>query len=104
MKYGEIILALISLLGGCGWFVSARKYRHEVRKTKAEAEREELDLSVEYVQKFNENIFEPLQREVKLLRLAIEEVGRCSHRADCPVMDKLHSVPQISTGDRDNNG
>lgn len=85
----EIILSLISLLAGCGWLVSGRKYRAEVRKAKAEAEREELDVSVQYIKEFKQNIYEPLQEEVRKLRTAIEAVGTCKHRSDCPVTDKL---------------
>lgn len=86
----KIILSLISLLSRCGWVVSGRKYRQEVRKAKAEAEREELDLSVQYINEFKENIYEPLQEEVKKLRTAIEAIGSCEHRDECPVMDRMH--------------
>lgn len=85
----EIILAFVSLLSSCGWLVSGRKYRQEVRKSRAEAEREELDLSVQYIKEFKDNIYEPLQEEVRKLRTAIEAVGTCQHRDGCPVMDKL---------------
>ena len=88
----KIILAIITLLSSCGWFVSGRKYRQEVRKSRAEAEREELDLSVQYVKEFKENIYDPLQEEVRKLRTAIEAVGTCEHRDDCPVIDKLRDT------------
>lgn len=91
MDITSIILSFVALFGNCGWLLSHRKYRAEVRKTKAEAEREELDVSVQYVKEFKENIYEPLQEEVKKLRTAIERVGNCEHRSDCPVIDHLHS-------------
>lgn len=91
MDSTEIILALIALLGNCGWFISGRKHRQEVRKAKAEAEREEFDVSVQYIKEFKDNIYVPLQKEVEKLRLAIDSVGRCEHRNECPVVDQLHS-------------
>lgn len=92
----EIILAIITLLSSCGWFVSGRKHRHEVRKAKAEAEQVEFNLSVQYVQEFKKNISEPLEEEIRQLRNAIKAVGTCEHRADCPVMDELQSQPSAS--------
>lgn len=89
----QIILALIALLGNCGWFISGRKYRQEVRKSQAEAEHEELNLSVQYVQQFKQNIYEPLQQEVRKLRAAIEAVGACEHRSQCPVLHSLQQHP-----------
>lgn len=85
----KIILALITLLSSCGWIVSGRKYRQEVRKSSAEAEQEELNLSVNYVKEFQENIYEPLREEVHKLRTAIEAVGTCPRRDSCPVLDRL---------------
>lgn len=97
----EIILALIALLGNCGWFISGRKHRQEVRKAKAEAEKAELDLSVQYIKEFKTNIYDPLHQEVQKLRQAIEAVGTCDHRDDCPVVDQLQSHPTTSgNGDR----
>ncbi|MCQ2295132.1 MAG: hypothetical protein MJZ67_05715 [Bacteroidales bacterium] len=90
----EIILAIISLLTSCGWLVSGKKYRQEVRAAQAEAEQKEFDVSKEYVKEFRENIAKPLQEEVQKLRSAIEAVNTCSHRAECPVVDKLHEGAQ----------
>lgn len=73
----EIILALLALLGNCGWFVSGRKHR-------AEANRENFDLSVEYINEFKTNIYEPLCQEVQKLRKAIEAISTCPHLSDCP--------------------
>lgn len=85
----EIILALISLLASCGWLMSGRKYRQEVRAAKAEAEQKEFDISKEYVKEFRENIAQPLQEEVQKLRAAIEAVNSCEHRNECPVVEKI---------------
>lgn len=80
----EIILALLALLGNCGWFVSGRKHR-------AEANRENFDLSVQYVNEFKTNVYEPLCQEVKKLRQAIESINTCEHRSNCPVADRLRN-------------
>lgn len=94
----EIILGIAAILGNCGWFVSGRKYRQEVRTARAEAEQKEFDLSAQYVKEFKENIARPLQDEVAKLRAAIEEVNACAHRDECPVIDKLHTPSQRGQG------
>ena len=81
----ELLLALLALLGNCGWFVSGRKYR-------AEAEREKFDLSKLYIDEFKSHIYDPLQEELQKLRTAIEAVGTCEHRDACPVVDKLRDT------------
>ncbi|MCQ2295529.1 MAG: hypothetical protein MJZ67_07730 [Bacteroidales bacterium] len=88
----QIILAALALIGNCGWLVSGKKYRQEVRAAQAEAEQKEFDVSKEYVKEFRENIAKPLQEEVQKLRAAIEAVNTCSHRDECPVVDRLHEI------------
>lgn len=82
----EIILAVIALIGNAGWIVS----RSQLRKNKAQAEKEELDLSQEYVNSFRENIYIPLEKELQKLRASIERVNVCPHRANCPVARELY--------------
>lgn len=86
----SIILALLALLGGCGWFVSGRKYKGEVKQVMAEAERAELDLSAEYVRTFKEQIQKPLEDELHKLRQSIEKINRCKYRRQCPVARRLY--------------
>lgn len=86
----EIILALIAIVGNCGWLLSGKKYREEVRKERAEAERAELDLSREYVDNFKENIQKPLEAELQKLRQSIERINRCKYRKQCPVARRLY--------------
>lgn len=81
----EIILAVIALVGNAGWVAT----RSQLRKSRAEAEREELDLSASYVEKFHQNIYLPLEKDLQKLRLSIEKINVCPHRADCPVARQL---------------
>ena len=83
----SIILAVISLISGCGWFVNRRKYR--------------LDLSTEFACKFRELIARPLEDEVVKLRTevnqlrdAIQRIGDCPHSGSCPVRDELQRQSQ----------
>ena len=86
----SIILALVALLGNCGWLVSGRKYRHEVHKAQAEANSEDFQLSKQYVDEFKANIYEPLAEELQKLRTAIEKVSDCPYYGQCPVVHQLH--------------
>lgn len=96
MDWTNIILATITLLGGCGWLIDRRRYRQQVRSLEADNRKKDLDLSRDYVEHFKANIVEPLQKEVrglrrdvKNLREAIKRINDCPHSADCPVYDEL---------------
>ena len=100
MNYTEIILSVITLLSGCGWFLNYRKYRQEVESLKADNRQKDMDLSKMYVDEFRENIAEPqrlevreLRNEVDLLRNAIQRINDCPLSADCPVLDGLQGKP-----------
>ena len=96
MNWTEIILGLITLLGGCGWVIDRKKHRQEVESLKADNRQKEMNLSKDYVTEFRTFIAEPLQREVSelrdevnQLRNAIQRIDRCPHRDHCPVYDGL---------------
>ena len=92
----NVILAVLSLIGGCGWIVNRRKYRQEVRSLQADNRQKDMDLSKDYVTEWRTYIAEPLQREVNELRqevaelrYAIQQIDRCPHRDACPVIDRM---------------
>lgn len=96
MNWTEIILGLLTLLGGCGWVIDHKKHRQEVESLKADNRQKEMNLSKDYVTEFRTFIAEPLQREVSelrdevnQLRNAIQRIDRCPHRDHCPVYDGL---------------
>ena len=74
MNWTEIILTLLTLLGGCGWFVSRRKHRQEIESLKADNRQKNLDLSTDFVEKFRELIAQPLEDEVMKLRTEINQL------------------------------
>ena len=62
----------------------------------ADVRRKDMDLSKDYVTEWRTYIAESLQREVgelrneeAELRHAIEQVGECDYRAECPVLKRL---------------
>ena len=63
---------------------------------KADVRQKDMDLSKDYVTEWRTYIAEPLQREVGELRTevaqlrhAIQQVGECDYRAECPVLRQL---------------
>lgn len=103
----EIILAVITLLSGCGWFISGRKYRQEVESIRADNRQKALDLSTEFAEKFRELIGQPLETEViklrnqiKELRDAIETIYDCAHSSNCPVRKRLQRSTKGEQSDR----
>lgn len=93
----SIVLALISLLSTCGWFVAGRKYKQEVASLRADVKQKELNLSTDFAEKFNRLIGGPLETELVYLRTelkrlthAIQQINNCPLSADCPVRKQLH--------------
>lgn len=100
MNWTEIVLGLMTLLSGCGWFVSGRKHKHEIEGLRADNRQKDMELSKQYVTEFRTFIAEPLQcevsalrREVAQLRYAIQKIDACAHRDTCPVIGELQRQP-----------
>ena len=110
MDWTSIILAIITLLGGCGWLLDRHKYKQELEGLKADNKQKDMDLSKTYVDEFRKNIADPLRREVrelkrevKKLNNAINKIQECPHAADCPVYDELQKQ-QIDGGADEQEG
>ena len=88
-----IVLAVIGMVSGWWtWFLDRRKHRQEVEGMRAENALKDFELAKRYVDEFDKNIAEPLQRDVRELRNevnrlkdAIEKVNDCPYRDNCPV-------------------
>lgn len=98
MDWTSIILALITLLGGCGWIIDRKKHRQEIESLKADNRQKDMNLSKDYVTEWRTYIAEPLQREVGELRAevaqlrhAIQRIADCPHSGNCPVREQLAS-------------
>lgn len=88
----SVVLAIITLLGGCGWLIDRKKHKQEIEGLKADNRHKDMELSKQYVTEFRTFIAEPLQhevselrQEVKELRDAIQRISDCPHSGDCPV-------------------
>ena len=73
-----------------------KKHRQEVESLRADNRQKDMNLSKDYVTEWRTYIAEPLQREVSGLRTevaelrdAIQRIGDCPHRAECPVLDRM---------------
>lgn len=104
MDLTSIVLAIIAMLSGCGWFLNNRKYRQEVESLKADNRQKDMELSKMYVDEFRENIADPLRLEVRelrtevdLLRNAIQKINDCPLAADCPVLGELQNNAPVKS-------
>lgn len=111
MDWTSIILAVVTLLGGCGWLFDRHKHKQEVEGLKADNRQKDLDLSKDYVEAFRKEIADPLRREVrelkrevKKLNNAIGKIQDCPHAGDCPVYDELQKQQADSRTDEDGEG
>ena len=95
IDWTSVVLALITMVSGFGWMLDRKKHRQEVEALRADNRQKDMNLSKDYVTEWRTYIAEPLQREVELrtevasLRDAIQRIGDCPHRAQCPVLDEL---------------
>ena len=88
----SIILGVLTLLGGCGWFVEGRKHREIARLLNADHKLKEMELGQLYVEQFEKNIAEPLRRDVRELREKVDKLTEelehvkknVCYRAGCP--------------------
>ena len=111
MDWTSITLAIISLVSGCGWVVNHRKYKQEVKNLAADSRLKDMELARLYVQQFEDTIGNPLrtqvgelQNEIAQLRYAIQQIDRCPHRDDCPVLDSLRKQPKNNGGEQPDDG
>ena len=102
VDWTSIILALITLLGGCGWLLDRKKHRQEVEGLKADNRQKDMELGKDYVTEFRTFIADPLQREVGELRQevaelrnAIQRIADCPHSGTCPVRLQLLNESHI---------
>ncbi len=79
MDWTAVAVGLMTLLGGCAWFVEGRKHKPTANGLKADYRLKNMELGQMYVEQFEENIAEPLRREVRELR---EEVNELRHELD----------------------
>lgn len=96
IDWTSVVLALITMVSGFGWMQDRKKHRQEVEALRADNRQKDMNLSKDYVTEWRTYIAEPLQREVGELRTevaslrdAIQRIGDCPHRAQCPVLDEL---------------
>ncbi|MBQ0113448.1 MAG: hypothetical protein MJZ27_09975 [Bacteroidales bacterium] len=102
----EVMEIVNYLLGGCGMVstvvgvmtvkATRKKADAEAESAVADTEQKNMSLARDYVDEFNENIRDPLMREVrglrreiKSLRNAINKIKDCPHANDCPVNSEL---------------
>ena len=52
MNWTEIVLGLLTMVGGCGWIVDRRKYKQEIEGLKADNRQKDMNLSKMYVDEF----------------------------------------------------
>lgn len=98
MNITNIILAILSLLGCCGWFIEGRKHKQAVEGMKADNQQKNLNLGTDFVEKFRSLIAQPLEDEVMKLRTevnqlkyAIEKINDCPYSSRCPVRARLRN-------------
>lgn len=92
LDWTAVIVAIVTLLGGCAWVVEGRKHKPAANGLKADYRLKNMELGQIYVEQFEENIAEPLRREVRELRDEVNALrnelaavkGCVCYRADCP--------------------
>lgn len=96
MDWTAVAVGLLTLLGGCAWFVEGRKHKPTANGLKADNRLKDMELARLYVEQFQRDIAEPLRHEVRELRNevmklknAVEGVNDCAYRDGCPVRERM---------------
>jgi hypothetical protein len=97
INFTDILPYLISAVTGvAGVFGGMRLKKANEKKAEAEAKSVEIDneekvlkMQLEYIVKPLEAKVDKLMKEVRKLRLAINEIAKCPYEADCPVRKEL---------------
>ena len=96
MDWTAVAVGLLTLLGGCAWFVEGRKHKPTANGLKADNRLKNMELARLYVEQFQRDIAEPLRHEVRELRdevmklkNAVEGVNDCAYRDGCPVRERM---------------
>ena len=104
MDWTAVAVGLLTLLGGCAWFVEGRKHKPTANGLKADNRLKDMELARLYVEQFQRDIAEPLRHEVRELRNevmklknAMEGVNDCTYRDGCPVRERMRQ--QSEDGD-----
>ena len=104
IEWTNVILGVITLLGGCGWVIDRKKHKQEIESLKADIRQKNMDLGKMYVDEFHKNIVKPLEvrvedltNEVNRLKDAIEKVNDCPYRDRCHVRN--NGMPRDEGGD-----
>lgn len=104
MNYTELILGILTFLGGCGWAIDRKKHRQIIAGLEAENKQKYMDLARVYVDEYTKNIVRPLEgrvneltNEVKELKNELETLKKCAcYRAACPkrisLLNKSHGA------------
>ncbi len=74
IDWTAVAVAFLTLLGACAWFVEGRKHKPTANGLKADNRLKNMELGQIYVEQFEENIAEPLRREVRELRDEVKEL------------------------------
>ena len=104
IEWTNVILGVITLLGGCGWVIDRKKHKQEIESLKADIRQKNMDLGKMYVDEFHKNIVKPLEvrgedltNEVNRLKDVIEKVNDCPYRDRWPVRN--NGMPRDEGGD-----
>lgn len=97
----SIIVGVLTLLGGCAWFVNWRKDKQEAKGLKADNRMKDMELAKMYVDEYDQMIVAPLRHRVQKLesqyeRLqdGLQSVYDCPLSGDCPVIDRMRRQPK----------
>ena len=88
----SIILAVITLLGGCGWVIDRKKHRQEIESLKADIRQKDMELAEKFVVDWEAHVAGPLKNDVRELRDKVDKLTEelehvkknVCYRAGCP--------------------
>ena len=71
----NIILGVLTLLGGCGWVIDRKKHRQEIESLKADIRQKDMELAEKFVVDWETHVAEPLKEDVRELREKVQRIS-----------------------------
>ena len=70
----SIILAVITLLGGCGWVIDRKKHYQEIESLKADIRQKDMELAEKFVTDWEKHVATSLKEDVRVLKEKVDKL------------------------------
>lgn len=86
---GSLATGLLAVIATLKW--TAQKSKFEAKNTEVDYAKNMMETQVEFIVKPLKDEIKNLRRDMRNLQHAIERVGECSYKEQCPVINEVNN-------------